>query len=408
MPLIFDPTKAFTTRAHPFSLHWNSVDLIDLNNKGFGVPLQSITINELGANAPSSISFTIADPKKALALPAIAQIQLNDHAANEVLFTGYLQRRRVVHFGGKVGYAVEAMAIDYSSLLDITIMPALQTAAGVSDQTLIQSVVAHSIRHKTIHCHHNLVTSTNSNMPAMDFTHLTLRAAIEAIQYNAGADRHYYVDFLGRLHYYLGPTEAGMGAAPYVISDAPTGAQRAAEGLVLEYDDSQIANAVYIVGATLAGSGWVKDEVSIKAYGLRQAIFEAVHSKTAGSLANAGNHFLARHKDPLVRGSFTTTGSDAGWRVGQTVTITNTAFGISSATYPIKQIDTTFLSGTGIRQRVIHFGELPASGRRKAKGGSGGVAAAEPVTRGAPHHQAPSPQARYTGHAGIPHDRAVH
>src|SRR5712672_4824113 len=112
---------------------------------------------------PSTSDFTIQDPKKALALPALSLIQLNDHTANEVLFTGYLQRRNVVFFGGKVGYAVEATAIDYSSLLDMTIMPALKTSAGASDQTLIQSVVNHSIRHKTIHCHHNLVTSTNSN-----------------------------------------------------------------------------------------------------------------------------------------------------------------------------------------------------------------------------------------------------
>ncbi len=400
MPGVFDPTKAFTTRSHPFSLHWQAIELIDVTlGRGFGVPLESISISEVGGNGASSINFTVQDAKRVLALPPIGRLQLNDHAANEVLFAGFAQGRRTQPgVSGKVGYSIEVTGTDYSTLFDTTFVPAIKHKAGASDKALIQSVVANSIRHTYIHGHSAFVTSTNSDMPAFDFTHLSLRAAIESIQAAAGADRHYYVDFLGRLHYFLGPTESAMGAAPTAITDSATGAGTAAEDLHVEYDDSQIVNAVYIFGANAAGSGWERDEASIKLYGLRQGSFDAPHCKTAAHRGNVGSHYLKLHKDPVVRGSFTLTGSQTGWRVGQTVTITSTPLGISAATYPIVQIDTTFLSGTGIRQRVISFGDLPASGRRKPKIHPLAAASTGPVA-------APKPVAKSAG-ATVPRDKA--
>jgi hypothetical protein len=387
---------------HPFSLHLNSVDVIDpVGGRGFGVPLESISINEVGANGSSTMAFILKDAKLALAIPSRARVQFTDHHANEVLFAGYLVGRRLTTWAGHRGYAMEMTCVDYNVLLDMTIMPALKVPAGMTDSSIIRSIIAHSIRHKTIHGAHGLLVQTVASMPAMDFTHLTMRAAIEAVQYNAGEDRHYYVDFLTRFHYFQGPIESGMGSAPYGISDAPSGSQRAAQGLTLEYDDTQMVNAVLIAGQTRAGTGWVKDEASIKQYGLLEAIFPALHSASAAQLAKVGKHYLARHKDPIVRGSFATTGSDEGWRVGQGVTITNAALGISGAQYPIKAIDTTFASGTGIRTRVIHFGELPASGRRR---GHGGGAATIVRTLGPHRHHAPRPIAHHH-HGSSAHPR---
>jgi hypothetical protein len=306
MPGGSDPSRAYSTRSHPFSLHLNGVDLIDLNARGHGVPLETITVSENGANGASTMQFTVQDPRLVLTLPGLAWVRFIDETNHDVLFAGYLIGRRLQRFGGKRGYQAICTAVDYGYLLDTTILPAIKHKAGASDKTLIQSVVGHSIRNANIHTHHALVVSTNSNMPAMDFTHLTLRAAIEAIAYNAGDDRHYYPDFHGRLHYFQGPTEAGMGAAPFTIVESGSlgAGQRAAEGLELEFDDSQLFNAVLVSGQTGAGTGWVKNETSIKAYGLRETIWPALHSTTAAQLAAAGSHFLARHKDELTRGSF--------------------------------------------------------------------------------------------------------
>lgn len=369
MPGIFDPTLAWTIRAHPFSLHWAAQDLVDVSaTRGFVVPLETISISEVGANGRSSMTFTVQDAKRALALPALGRVQLNDHLAGggvgEVSFAGFVQGRRTIPWP-VTGYAIQTTCTDYSYLLDTTVVPALSHKAGASDKTLIQSVVGYAMRGPQVYTHTSLCTSTNASMPAMDFSHMTLRAAIESIQAAAGEQRHYYVDFLGRLHYFLGPTESGMGNAPFVITDNPTAGQRATTDLAVEYDDSQIANCVYIFGGSAKGSGWEKDEASIKLYGVREAFFSSPTCKTAAHRFNVGRHFLGLHKDPIVRGSFGETNADTGWRVGQTVTVTDSRLGISSATYPVTQIDTTFLTGTGQRHRMIHFGDLPASGRRR-------------------------------------------
>lgn len=363
--------------AHPFSLHWAAQELVDVTGaRGIVVPLDTVTISEVGANGASSMSFLCHDAKRILSLPALGRVQLTHNTPNEVLFAGYVMGRQTVPWQGAGGYSIQTNCTDYSYLLDTTMVPALRHKAGGSDRALIQSVVGHSMRHPTIYTHTSFCTSTNSSMPAMDFSHITLRAAIESIQAAAGEARHYYVDFLGRLHYYQGAVESAMGTAPYVITDAPGGAERAATGLSVEYDDSQIINAVYIFGGSAKGSGWEKDEASIKLYGLRQGSFAAAHCMTAAHRANVGRHFLGLHKDPIVRGSFTSTTSDTGWRVGQALHITSSQLGLSNAIYPIVQIDTTFVTGAGMRNRTIYFGDLPAVGSRRAhlspaKGSSG-------------------------------------
>lgn len=362
---VYHGTTSGAHAAHPFSLHWAAQELVDVTGRrGITVPIDTVSISEVGANGASSMTFLCNDALRVLALPALGRVQLTHNTPNEVLFAGYVQGRETVPWAAG-GYAVQTTCTDYSSLLDTTVLPALKYPAGHSDRALIQGVVAHSIRSQYVYTHSSFMTSTNASMPAMDFSHITLRAAIEAIQAAAGEGRHYYIDFLGRVHYFSGTTEAAMGAAPFTLTDTPVGAQRASTDLRIEYDDSQIANAVYIFGGAPAGSGWEKDEASIKAYGLRQGSFNAPHCKTAAHRTNVGRHYLGMHKDPIARGSFTSTTNDTGWRVGQALTVTSSQLGLSGAVYPISQIDTTFVTGTGYRERTIHFGDLPASGRRR-------------------------------------------
>lgn len=410
MPGIFDPTKAFTTKPHPYSLHWAGVDIVDpTSTKGVVVPLQSVTVHEVGANGPSSMEFQFLDSRRQYSLAAVARVQLNDWVNGEVMFAGYttLRSYQPVQPSGNV---LQVTATDYNQLLDSHVVPALKYKAGRTDKELIQAVVAHASRSQYIHAHTAFVTQTNGSMPAMDFSHISLRSAIESIQAASGPDRHYYVDFLGRLHYYQGPTESAMGAAPAAIVDTTSGLAAQVGTLRIDFDDSQLANAVYIHGANAAGSGWEKDEVSIKAYGLRQATFDAPQCTTAAHRANVGQHFLKMHKDPLTRGELVfQSATSVGWRVGQTLTLTNTSLGLSGATYPITQIDTTLLP-TGVKVRKIAFGDLPARGRRAGVGGgsfttlgSGGggiVASPGPIA-------APRPVSRMIGIAGIERDATI-
>lgn len=386
-PVLHGTGFSWAHRAHPFSLHVDHVDMFDANKQGWGVPLESITTSEMGANGVSSMTFRYEDPLKRHSLPAAARTRFTQWigSTEAPLFAGYITGRRTVPFGGDLGYAIDVTVGDYSLGFDWHILPAFKHKAGASDKTLIQAVVAAAMRNHDINTHSGFVVSTNSNMDAVDFSFMTLRAAIEAIQSMAGADRHYYVDFFGRLHYFSG-VEAST-PAPFTIDQVTpsTGIHRAPENLELEYDDSQIINAVYVRGGNKVGTGWVKDETSIKRYGLRQAAYDAPHSKSATARNNVGNHFLARHKDPIVRGQFQQSGTDTGWSVGQSVVATHAGLSISGASYPIKQIDTTYQGGTGHRTRTIYIGDLPARGRRAPRALSPvGVATTGPSPLAAP------------------------
>jgi hypothetical protein len=351
-------------RTHSFSLHADSVDLIDINGNGWGVPLDTITTSELGANGAGSMSFRYEDPRNLHGIPAASRVRFTQwiSGVEEPLFTGFITSRIQAPDQAERGYTLDITCTDLSLWLDYHVLPAYKVRAGQSDQVLIQAVIAQAMRNKDINTHSGFVTSTNSNMDAIDFSHMTLRAAIEAIQQMAGADRHYYVDFLGRFHYYQN-VEAGTPAPFTITQTTPSpGGQRASTNIQIEYDDSQLISAVYITGGNKAGTGWVVDEGAVKRYGLRQMFYDAPHCKTAASKTNIGNHILYLHNVPIVRGQFEQTGNDTGWRVGQSVVITNTQMGLSAASYPIKQIDTMFNGGSGNRTRTIYFGELPAKG----------------------------------------------
>ena len=403
MPGIFDPTKAWSTKAHPYSLQVNGTDVIRRTGtlgQRVGVPLESIRVTEVGANGAGTLSFLYEDPVRAFALPARASVRFLDHtvtAAGTTVFGGLAQTRRIVPAFGQQGLAYTVDCVDYNRLLDVTVVPKLKYKAGYSDKALLQGVVAHSSRHAFLLTHTSFITQTKASMEAMDFSGMTLRAAIEAIQAAAGTSSQYYVDVNGYLHYYTGATEAAMGAAPYTFTDNPSlGTHLVPEDLEVEYDDSQLVNAVYVIGATPAGSGWVKDETAIKAYGLVQAAVKAPHSTTATTMANSGTHYLARHKDPVVRGSFSYTGPEKGFRVGQSVTITNAALGLAAAVYPLKQLDTTFSAGGTVRTYQFSFGELPASGTRRANMGGSAIM----DSTGPSGLTAAQPAATTTGYAG--------
>jgi hypothetical protein len=73
-----------------------------------------------------------------------------------------------------------------------------------------------------------------------------------------------------------------------------------------------------------------------------------------------------------------------------------------AAPYPIKQIDTVFLAGDGRCTRTIHFGELPASGRRRGRdGGRGPLPPVAPPKAAAPRPVA----AHHVGAAAHPRNK---
>lgn len=134
--------------------------------------------------------------------------------------------------------------------------------------------------------------------------------------------------------------------------------------------------AVYVLGSNVAGSGWVragKNGINIQRRTLfgspdgapeRQAFLERDDSETADKLDKYGAAFLATNSDPIVSGSFTTTGFD-GWAPGQLVYITSTPLGLTAYPAEIKEVTTDVLFGSGVMRHDVQFGRARVRATRR-------------------------------------------
>jgi hypothetical protein len=341
--------------AHPFSLFVDGEDVIvPVGSAQKGVPVDSIKITEGGSNASGSMEFLFDDPAKAYSLPTAAEVVLWDHGQNIPLFGGFITGRSLQPAFGQVGRAVEVTCTDYAPLLDARVVPAFGRPAGLSDQAILQSLIA--LFGGELTGLDDTIASTNGSMPGISFIGVTLRQAVEKVASSAGTNRVYWVDSLRKVNY----TSASALIAPFVVDDQPTGGEVAVEDLTLEYEDV-IINSVYVQGANRAGSGFVRDRDSIRDVKQEfQAFLAQPASDTTAKRNSYGAAYLGRVKNAVVRGSFHIANSH-GWRPGQIVTITNAALGLVSATFQIVSVQSAIASGTGYRHYDVAFGALPRS-----------------------------------------------
>lgn len=347
-------TQIQTVASRPFSLYVNSEDVIaPIGSLNRGVPLDSISITEAGANSPGSMTFRIDDPVKGFSLAPAADVVLWDRVQNVPLFGGYLLTRSLQPDFGQQGRSMDCVCTDYSPLLDLRLVPSFATPAGISDQAAIAALVGNF--GGELIASSATVSIVDSSLPALSFIGLTLRQAIEKVAAAADPNAVYWLDSLKRLWY----TNASSLTAPYVLSDAPTAGQRAPQNLTAETED-RVVNAVYVRGGNNAGSGWVRDAASIALVRREyQDYLDEPDSDTAAKRNSYGAAFLGR-SGSVVRGSFDIDNAD-GWHPGQLVTITNAALGISGNVYQIAAVTSTFLGGGGARQYHVEFGALSKS-----------------------------------------------
>lgn len=164
-------------------------------------------------------------------------------------------------------------------------------------------------------------------------------------------------------------------SAATVLSHYQQGASIVAENLRYELDGTDGREQVYIAGGNDAGSGWVRpgigNSVALRtAFGqdehARQEIIERPDSKSVAKRNAYGAAFLKAHQDPKTGGSFTITGY-GGWHVGQTVYITDGAYGLSGEPFEISQVDVDVLFGSGTIRYDITYGKPLRSGVRRLR-----------------------------------------
>jgi hypothetical protein len=157
--------------------------------------------------------------------------------------------------------------------------------------------------------------------------------------------------------------------APGNVTDVtPTpGGSVAVENLTLEYDESEIVNAVFVRGSSASTSGQATDTASVAKYGVRQALIDEPRATSVALSNQYGVGYLVDHKEATLRGNFEVDGTfcDAPalhWFSDQNITITNSALSLSAAAFRTYAVETWWLGGNGAHRHKVHFGGLPRSG----------------------------------------------
>lgn len=337
--------------AHPFGLYVDGLDLLPPAAGTPAVPFDSIT-SPLTTGNQETFEFDVWDPAATFIATGNENVLFWDFAQDIALFAGTLTYVSSTP-AFATGRILHVRCTSNDLILDQRVVPGDAMPAGLSDQTLIQHLIG--AYGGPIRASSSTVASTKASMPAMAWTPMTLRAAIEQVANAAGTGRVYWMDDLYRLYY----TSASAINAPFVVSDAPTGAQIGATFLSLDIDGQTAFDEVYVVGANAAGSGFVSARTRTRPMA-RQVILENTDSDSSSKRDLYGLGYLASSGGSIVSGTLRVEGSD-GWATGQVLTITSASLGLSSATYLIKSVTPTFQTGAGRRAYDIGFGALPRS-----------------------------------------------
>ncbi|GAC1618088.1 MAG: hypothetical protein NVS9B1_27300 [Candidatus Dormibacteraceae bacterium] len=322
-----------------------------------------------GSQETATCEFDIIDVANSVSATDEATLTVTEVSSATVLFGGFVRSRRITVLA--TGRIIHILATDYNSLLDRAIVISDKRAAGESDKTRLTYLM--TTYGPQFSSDYTQIATLNASMPAQKFIAITLRQAIERVLGQASTKSSYYVDPTGRLVTY---DRTVVTAAPFNVRvGTPLGGEIAPEGLEVDNDASNLANAVYIVGATAAGSGWFTDTTSIATYGRRERFFNAPDSDLASKASQVGLAVLADQKNPIPRGVFTTKSPNDGWRIGQSITINSTQHGLTNQSYRIARVTAHYLSGVGDREYTIEVGaaqvSMPAL-LSAAHGGGGG------------------------------------
>lgn len=333
------------------------------------VPLESVRMQLAGSQETATCEFDIEDFTLTVAAAEEDLVTVTEVGTSEVLFGGFV--RSLTPDVAATGRTVHIKAVDYNSLLDRQLIIRDTRSAGESDKVRLEYLM--TTYGDQFSPDFTQITTLAASMPEQTFTAITLRQAIERVLGQASTLSAYHIDPTGRLVTY---DRSVITPGPFdVVVGTPGAGQIAVDKFRIDFDSTGLANAVYIVGATAAGSGWFTDPTSIAAYGRRERFFNAPDSDTSAKAAQVGAAVLQDQAYPIPRGSFETDSPNDGWRIGQHITCTSAQHGITAETYRIARVTVRYLNGLGHRRYTLEIGSplptLTALLAKRAGGGSG-------------------------------------
>ena len=395
----FPGCSAWSTALDVFALFINGVDHSDphKNTAGAVIPIESLRVStSLASNA--SADFDIIDANRSVTIGALSDVVVwmkvgtatpgfsdvfedgifdtgafggvtETYGADQILFSGLVVGKSVKQLG--TGRVIRVRCIDYGYLLDKTPSQTVTTYRYVTAATVIQKVTlppgimglgftgAYISGDARIQLNHSTddLSYLSDEQPTggTDTITGTARSILEYVAerttafstYEPARPLNIYVDPLRRLNAWHQTNEV----APVVLTDVVGGTHP--ENLELEEDYSGLETGVTItdtvapfVSGVYAGDTTTSNDRLVAPSGISRAVGPGGWQFYYYTTPYFALHGVAQ------RGSFDIETADD-WHIGQIVTITSAAHGLSAETFIVSSVDWTFPGGT---VRVAHIG----------------------------------------------------
>jgi len=331
------------------------------------IPFESISIVEtVEAGGPvSTASFDAIDNGASEAFDAKMAVVIDDDGGSITYFKGEIagapERKEVAP--SKVIWHVECQ--DYNQLLAETVVTSYSAAAGtLSDAAIIDAMVSAARGEADIDSTTDVAQIFAAGaMPDYAVTACSLSEALAQLCEITGG--RFYVDFSKNLHYYA--------ASPDTNADSLTdGGGNYRYWGMHRLGDVGIVNAVYIEGKEIAG--WRTDATSVSNYGSREMAVRDQSIVDATGLNAAGDAILAANKDPAETYELWT--DHSGYRAGENVAVTSSAYGLSAESLLILKVETVFNRGD-LPRYLLTVGDDVLNAPMSASNTAGRIAATE-------------------------------
>jgi len=352
----------------------------------YGVPIESIDVEEAGPGGVSSMRFRLELPNPASGVTLVdgARVHFQDLANDLPTFYGFLQSWPSRPLGLGRSYDVTCQGIEI--VLDWMIVPALTIAAGTNIQAAIQSILANATGVGV--ALRGLASGTANGTQAQPIGDLaqpkfggavttavavvlagdSVREAIRKVLDVANDSSPYFgditiyghatVDFWQGLRVFRRDQAPGD-YATLTIDDSVGGAIAAAN---LEHttDVGQVVRGVYVKGGNAAGTGLVSDGSGKPG---RIAVIDDPSILTSSARDLAGVAYLTTQTE-AARGNFQVEAftPTTNVRPGSRLSLTDAEVGLTAANYAISTISKTFAGPT--ESWRVSYGGLPKKAGR--------------------------------------------
>jgi hypothetical protein len=371
-----------------YGLYIDGLDVIKQPGGGYGVAIETMSVDEVGPGGTSSMSFIIDDPAKAIQITDGMAVRLADLAHDVPLFLGWIQNWSLSpDFGGQ-GRRIQVTAVGVEALLDWCVLSYDVLVTGSTAYTLtvdaVQRLVAAAVVTGPLRVlsDYNVSSQAFPSGPPYSLAavlvsdHLipagtTLREAIRiclddacAFLAGTGLTGGCTVDFYGGLRTFMlnDPGRLPSDYTMLAISDTVGGAITAA-GLEHTIDAGAITRGVYVIGGNAAGSGLVSDgtgKIGPVAVISDNTILTSAARDAAGGAYLAGFGASVRGRFDLADFTPATT-----IHAGTIVTLVDSQAGLGTDVRVIGEIVKTF---TGLRQSwTVNYGGLSPSAMRSVR-----------------------------------------